>query len=166
VFSTDQKGNIAETAIIAHATRAGIEVFRPVGEGGRFDLIFVLAGGTLSRVQCKWGSLRDDTVLFHAYSCRRTAAGIVRRAYSPDEVDAFAVYCLSVDCCWYIPARVVCPQREMSLRLRPAKNNQRKSVHFAAQYELGAIAQLGERLHGMQEVAGSSPASSTSHEAA
>ncbi len=26
--------------------------------------------------------------------------------------------------------------------------------------DLGAIAQLGERLHGMQEVAGSSPASS------
>jgi hypothetical protein len=31
---------------------------------------------------------------------------------------------------------------------------------MAADYRLGAIAQLGERLHGMQEVAGSSPASS------
>ena len=27
--------------------------------------------------------------------------------------------------------------------------------------EIGAVAQLGARLHGMQEVAGSSPASST-----
>jgi hypothetical protein len=32
---------------------------------------------------------------------------------------------------------------------------------MAAPFSLGAIAQLGERLHGMQEVAGSSPASST-----
>jgi hypothetical protein len=32
---------------------------------------------------------------------------------------------------------------------------------MAADHALGAIAQLGERLHGMQEVAGSSPASST-----
>jgi hypothetical protein len=31
---------------------------------------------------------------------------------------------------------------------------------MAAQYELGAIAQLGERRHGMAEVEGSSPSSS------
>jgi hypothetical protein len=37
----------------------------------------------------------------------------------------------------------------------------RAGVTMAGQYRLGAIAQLGERLHGMQEVAGSSPASST-----
>src|SRR2546429_5306538 len=33
-------------------------------------------------------------------------------------------------------------------------------VHTAVYPHVGAIAQLGERLHGMQEVAGSSPASS------
>jgi hypothetical protein len=47
------------------------------------------------------------------------------------------------------------------LRLAPARNNQEFAITYAADYEFsGAIAQLGERLHGMQEVAGSSPASS------
>jgi hypothetical protein len=47
------------------------------------------------------------------------------------------------------------------LRLAPARNNQEFSITYAADYEFsGAIAQLGERLRGTQEVAGSSPASS------
>jgi hypothetical protein len=41
-LSTDQKGAIAETAIAAHATRLGIEVYRSVAEGGRFDLLFLI----------------------------------------------------------------------------------------------------------------------------
>ena len=160
-LTTGQKGNIAETAITAHAVRLGIEVFRPVGDGGRFDLVFHLPNSTLARVQCKWAAYRGDTVLFRSYRCRRTRNGITRSTYTPDEIDAFAVYCLQLDRCWYVPAAVVCPQREFSLRLTPARNHQAKSVNWAEQYELGAIAQLGERLHGMQEVVGSSPTSST-----
>jgi hypothetical protein len=51
----------------------------------------------------------------------------------------------------------------MHLRLRPAVNNQEAAINYADQYDFGAIAQLGERLHGMQEVVGSSPTSSTSN---
>jgi hypothetical protein len=36
-----------------------------------------------------------------------------------------------------------------------------KTLQYIARLSRGAIAQLGERLHGMQEVAGSIPASST-----
>ena len=46
-------------------------------------------------------------------------------------------------------------------RLQRAANNQEVAIMYAAQYELGAIAQLGERWHGMPEVEGSSPSSST-----
>ena len=58
--------------------------------------------------------------------------------------------------------------RTVSLRLGPTQNNQEKGINWAEQYEFGAtlgsrgaIAQLGERLLGMQKVAGSSPAGST-----
>jgi hypothetical protein len=51
----------------------------------------------------------------------------------------------------------------MDLRLVRAGNNQRAAINFAADYELsGAVAQLEERRHGMAEVRGSSPLSSTS----
>jgi hypothetical protein len=53
-------------------------------------------------------------------------------------------------------------------QLGPTGNNQAASLNSASDFEfaatlgrLGAIAQLGERLLGMQKVAGSSPAGST-----
>jgi hypothetical protein len=41
-MTTDQKGAIAEMAIALKATLLGVDVFRPVAEGGRYDLIFDL----------------------------------------------------------------------------------------------------------------------------
>ena len=60
-LSTDRKGNIAEHAIALAATQLDIDVYRPVGEGGRYDLIFDL-GSRLLRVQCKWAQQRGDVV--------------------------------------------------------------------------------------------------------
>ena len=52
-------------------------------------------------------------------------------------------------------------RKQIYLRLAPTKNRQQVGIHLAEQYELGAIAQLGERQSGTLEAAGSSPASST-----
>jgi hypothetical protein len=80
MLTTDQKGGIAEAAVAWHATKLGIEVYRPIAKGGR------------QRQLVTWA----------------------------DDFD------------------------------------------FAARLSrYGAIAQLGERVHGMHEVAGSSPAGST-----
>jgi hypothetical protein len=40
MLTTDQKGAVAETAIVHAATKLGIDVYTPVGEGGRYDMIF------------------------------------------------------------------------------------------------------------------------------
>jgi hypothetical protein len=40
-------------------------------------------------------------------------------------------------------------------------SDQRASINFAAEYELGAVAQLEERRYGIPKVTGSSPVSST-----
>src|SRR5215212_6406442 len=39
MLTPGRKGAIAETAFAAHATRLGFDVYRPVAEGGRYDLI-------------------------------------------------------------------------------------------------------------------------------
>src|SRR5437870_2228631 len=49
VLTTDQKGNIAEAPIVAAAVKLGIDVYKPVGEGGRYDMIFEV-GTRLVRV--------------------------------------------------------------------------------------------------------------------
>jgi hypothetical protein len=160
VLSPSQKGAVAEIGIAHHATRLGIQVYRPVAEGGRCDMIFDV-GDRLLRVQCKWASRRDGVVSGALQTSRRTLDGYHRTTYSAQEVDAVALYCAELDKCYLIPIAVADGKRVIHLRLDPCKNNQQQSINWASQYELGAIAQLGERLHGMQEVAGSSPASST-----
>jgi prevent-host-death family protein len=56
---------------------------------------------------------------------------------------------------------MVAGRHAINLRVEPARNNQTASVNLAAQYELGAVAQLEERRYGIPEATGSSPVSST-----
>jgi hypothetical protein len=163
-MTTDQKGAIAEAAIAA--LKLGIEVYRPIAEGGRFDMILVV-DGRLLRVQCKWAARYGEVVVVRCYSNRRARTGLVRRLYSPDQIDAFAGYCLELDRCFFMPIELV-STREVRLRLSPARNNQRRGIHWADDFDFaatlgrhhGAIAQLGERRDGIAKVAGSSPAGS------
>ncbi len=171
MLTTDQKGNIAELAVAYEATKLGIVVFRPMGEGSRYDLIFDL-GGRLLRVQCKWAPRRGEIVSVMCESRRRAIDGIRRRAYTPAEIDAIAAYCPELERCYLLPVGLVANRRGVSLRLAPAKNNQRMGMHWAHLYDfsavdwssfrhLGAIAQLEERRRGTAEAVGSSPTSST-----
>ena len=164
-WTPNQMGAAAEAAIAWEATKLGIPVMRPMFIDCRYDFVFELPSG-LIRVQCKWAPRREDVVVVQARTCRRVADGYERRTYSPAEVDVIAVYCPDVDRCYVIPIGDIPPSGMMHLRLAPAKNNQLKRLHSAAEYELdqGAIAQLGERCHGMAEVVGSSPTSSTLEE--
>jgi hypothetical protein len=167
VLSTNQKGAIAETAIIHAATKLGIDVYKPVIEGGRCDLVFDL-DDRLVRVQCKWASRQGDVVIVRCYSSRRAAEGFRKRTYTVEEVDFVAAYCAAVGRCYLVPAVLFSgahPNRSSSdgHEEQPASWRQLGRGVRLRRYTvelLGAIAQLGERLHGMQEVAGSSPAGS------
>jgi hypothetical protein len=155
VLTTDQKGAIAETAIVHEATKLGIGVFRPVAEGGRFDLVFDV--GRLLRVQCKWAPRHGDVIVVRCYSCRRTRDGLVRRSYSADDVDAFAIYCPDTERCYFLTIEQIPGNSGVFLRLAPTRNNQQAGVTWAEDFEFdatlsrfGAVAQLGERLAGSQ----------------
>jgi hypothetical protein len=133
----------------------------PSAEGGRCDLILGLPDRDL-RVQCKWGTYRSGVVIARLGTSRYTPRhGYVRTTYRPDEVDAIGIYCDALEKCYLVPISVVAGQTYVHLRVDPSLNNQKLGLKWSDQYELGAIAQLGERRHGMAEAAGSSPASST-----
>jgi hypothetical protein len=159
-MNPSQKGAIAEAVIAAEAIKAGVQVLRPVIEGARYDLAFEL-GPRFFRIQCKFAPRRGDVIVIPVRTSRHTPAGYVRTRYTPAEIDAVAAYCAAVDRCYLIPIADVGKRAWIHLRLAPARNNQEFAITYAAPYEFpGAIAQLGERLTGSQEVAGSSPASS------
>src|SRR5215213_6071049 len=161
MLTPGRKGAIAETAFASHATRLGFDVYRPVAEGGRYDLILDV-GLRLLRVQCKWGRRTGGVISVNLHTFRRTKDSYVRTVYTSEEVDAIGVYCAALDRCYLLPISLLDGRRGVHLRVDPSRNNQHALGNWAHDYELGAIAQLGERVTGSHEVAGSSPASSTS----
>jgi hypothetical protein len=168
MLTTDQKGAIAEMGIAWHATQLGVDVYKPVSEGGRYDLIFDF-DERLWRVQCKWAKRQSDVLIVRCYSCRRAREGIRVKRYTPDEIDAFAAYCFDLDRCFFLPIEVVGRKRTVLLRLARARNNQQDGVNWADDFDFaatlaqpqGAVAQLGERVAGSHEGTGSSPVGST-----
>ena len=146
------------------AIRLGVPIYRPVNEHGRVDLVMDVAGRFWG-VQTKWGGLSTDgsVVTAHLGTCRRSSNGWVHTTYDSSEIDLFAVYCGELDRCFLLPISLFEGTSYVHLRLTPPRNGQQACINLADDFDfVGAIAQLGERLRGTQEVAGSSPASSTS----
>ena len=156
----NRKGNVAELAIATEAARIGLSVLKPLTEHERYDLVLGIAG-RLHRVQCKWAKKAGQTIAINLTSSRRSGSGYVRTKYTAADVDLVGAYCDELCGCYLIPIEDIAGQGTMQLRLAPARNGQRAALHLAEQYELGAVAQLAERCHGMAEAEGSNPSSST-----
>src|SRR4029450_2991799 len=156
-MTTDQKGAIAEAAIALAATRLNIDVYKPVAEGGRCDLILGV-GHRLMRVQCKWPPLVNDVVIVRCSTFRRTREGYRVTTYSAAEVDGIAAYCDALDRCFLIPIERVEGHRTLALRVAPTQKNQTEGINWADDFDLaarlrqhqGAGAQVGERWAGSQ----------------
>jgi prevent-host-death family protein len=162
VLDSNAKGLIAELEIELAAVRRGIPVLHPQ-EHSRCDLAFDI-GGRIWRVQCKWGRLSPggDLIVVSTSGSRRGSAGYIRSPYSAAEIELFGVYCDALDRCFLVPVSAADGQHQLHLRLTPPRNRQRACITLADDYTFdGAVAQLGERRHGMAEVRGSSPLSST-----
>jgi hypothetical protein len=167
-LTTDQKGTVAEMAIALAAAKLRLRVYAPVTQGTRCDLI-IEAAETLFRVQCKWAVRQGDVVMIRCRRCRRSRTGLVHRSYGIDEIDLIAGYCAELDQCYAIRFADYFRRGAIQLRLAPTRNNQAYGILWAEDFEFerlnwanpGAIAQLGERLRGTQEVGGSSPPGST-----
>jgi hypothetical protein len=163
-MTTDQKGAIAELAIQLAATKLGVDVYKPVAEGGRCDLILGL-DEKLLRVQCKWAALHKDVLIVRCYTFRRTREGWKKTTYSATEVDVIAAYSMDLDRCFLIPIELVSERPTIQLRLAPTLNNQKRRINWADDFDFaatlrrhqGAVAQLGERQSGTLEVRGSIP---------
>src|SRR5579862_7239398 len=84
-LTTNQKGIIAETAIIHAAAKLGVVVSRPL-QGAPYDLILDLPVGLL-RVQCKWAPRQGDVIIVRCCRCRLARSGVVHRDYSLGEID-------------------------------------------------------------------------------
>jgi PD-(D/E)XK endonuclease len=136
MLTTNQKGLVAESAVMFECAKLGIGVSRPLNDE-RYDLIFDLRGN-LMRVQCKWASRHGDVIVVPLYANRRAAEGLRRTYYTRDEVDAFAAYCAETSACYFFRFGEVDVKQELSLRLAPTRNGQASGIRWARDFEFGA----------------------------
>jgi len=130
-MNTKQIGDISQIKVMTRLLQKEYSVSVPFGDNQRYDLIF--DDGSLKRVQCKTGRVKDNAVVFPTASTYAHRGG-TRKTYT-DDVDYFGVYCSDNDSVYMIPVEELkdC-KASASLRLEPSKNNQIKNVRFAEQF--------------------------------
>jgi hypothetical protein len=126
------RGNGGESAVLHAFVKRGFDVAVPFGDGQPFDLVVHLEGDRFLRVQCKTGWSGTGTVLFNSLS---TDHGHGPRSYL-GLADVFGVHYPSRDAVYLVPVALLSGS-EGRLRLEPPRNNQRRRIRFAADYEIG-----------------------------
>lgn len=117
----------------------GFAVLLPFGEDTGYDLV-IDDGAELRRVQCKTGRLRKGAIRFPACSpyVHHRNPLMPRRPYT-GEVDAFAVYCPDTDGIYVVPIDDLAVERQGALWVESPRNNQKRFIRFASDYEVGRI---------------------------
>jgi hypothetical protein len=118
MLTPDQKGLIAEQAIVWEAVRAGLGVYLPLGDE-RYDLILDLRPQLL-RVQCKWAVFTKGVVQIRTRRCRRGREGLIHRHYELGEIDVIAAYCDELDRCYLLPTELSVGRAAVQLRVNRA----------------------------------------------
>jgi hypothetical protein len=118
---------------------AGYGLLVPFGENTRYDLV-IDGGDGLRRVQCKTGRLRLGSICFNVCSsyAHHPNPKLLRRDYR-GEVDCFAVYCPETEGIYLIPIDDLGVGTQGSLRLEAPRNNQRRRIRYASDYELARL---------------------------
>jgi len=120
MYTTHQKGEIAQLHVQLRATEKGFTVCLPTVEA-RYDLILD-DSGTLIRGQVKYA----DRWVGHGaieLDLRRDTRNVGRkRAYEKSEVDAVIIYVPREDLILWLPPKVFHKKKTINIRFSPAKN--------------------------------------------
>jgi PD-(D/E)XK endonuclease len=106
-------------------------VLIPFGEGHPYDLAVWLGGPTFARVQCKTAWPVGGCLVFN---CRSTDHGPGPQSYV-GLADVFGVYFPPRRSVYLVPIDGVA-NCEGRLRLEPTRNNQRRGIRFASEFEI------------------------------
>ncbi len=125
-------GDISEMHVILAMRRRGYDVSVPLGENHRYDLV-VDDGEKLSRVQVKTGRIRGNVIKYSCSSSHAHRRGRTRPYF--DEIDYLAVYCPDNGKVYILPGHEL-TATSAHLRLSAPRNNMRKMIRWAADFEL------------------------------
>lgn len=118
--------------VLAALVQHGFDVLVPFGEGQPYDLVIDLGGPIFLRIQCKTAWPQKGCMVFNT---RTTDHGHGRQSYA-GLADIFGVYFPPNETVYLVPIDAVADFAGR-LRLVPTRNNQRRGIRFAANFEIG-----------------------------
>ncbi len=130
---TTFKGEEATLRVALHAIQKGVQVSRPVMEGGRYDLVLDL-GGTLFKVQVKYAGQASNGAI-KVVTASTSSRGRRGKKYEDYEVDFILAYSPVTDRIYKLLPEVWRGKNYIYLRYKPAKNNQRSGCFDAEDFE-------------------------------
>jgi len=129
---TNKIGDMAEAQCLAALVRAGKTVLIPFGSADDYDLV-IEENEKFFRVQCKKAQLINGAVKVKAYSLHQNNGKYRNRSYE-NRADLIAAYCEELNKTYLMP--VESSQTSFYLRVDPTKNNQKKRIRWAKDYEI------------------------------
>lgn len=124
-----RKGNIGQLATGYWLSKFGISVFTEEGDISQVDVIAEI-NGSLTRFQCKAITPKNDSL---SIPLRKCGPGYIRKY--KEVFDYFAVYDLENGNLYLVPVNILrTNDSSFVLRLKDAKNKQKKGVHLAENY--------------------------------
>ena len=129
VKDTKLIGDISAAMVLAALLKSGKSVLLPFGERHPYDLV-VETDGVFTKVQCKTGRLKGDSIRFALCSVVRNAQTKKwhRKSYG-DRVDVYGVYSPELEKCYLVPAKLIEAKVEGALSLK----RPRRHKHLLAQ---------------------------------
>jgi PD-(D/E)XK nuclease superfamily protein len=126
------RGNAGEAKVLAALVQHGIDVLVPFGDGHPYDLVASIGHSRFLRVQCKTAWAHRGCLIFNSQS---TDHGRGPQSYV-GLADIFGVYFPREESVYLVPIGAVA-DTQGRLRLEPARNNQKRRVRMAVEFEIG-----------------------------
>lgn len=133
-LTSKQKGILTEEIIKLWFIEHGITISIPIGDNSRYDLIADF-NGKLIRFQCKTGNLTRtvDCLNFACASIKNNSTGNHRTKYTENDIDYFCTINPNTRQVYFVPVSEC--GNECDLRYTLPKNNQKKGIKMAEDYE-------------------------------
>ncbi len=134
-MNSKTKGDLSVIKVIGRFMEKGYSVSIPFGDCQKYDLI-VDFNTSLKKVQVKTGRIRKGSLLFSVLSTITRAKGKIVTANYVGLVDYFAVFAPENGKVYLIPSSYTdLFKTGVNLRIDPPKNNQKKKINLAVDFE-------------------------------
>ena len=131
-MTTNDKGDIAVSMVIADLTSKGVKVALPISAHLPFDLVAISENYELSRVSIKYSSGKDS-VFLSTRTISVSSKEIVRRV-NLDNIDSYAVYSPSTNEVYYVNKKHL-EGKVSGLTLRLTDSRKDERIQYAKDFK-------------------------------